>query len=141
MPVYIVLAGNTGMVKIGWSAPGKVEQRMAHLQAHNQEHLKLLRLIDCGQTFERSIHLQFKQFRAHGEWFRFDQSMMGDVGAPDADATSVKIRFPECVSAWSDERRRAAVERIRADPESRAIGRAAGIAWRAEQAAKKAQAA
>ena len=58
-----------GKIKVGYSA--KVRQRLA---AHRRQYLglELIGIISGNRKRERSLHQQFKDFNAHGEWF-FDK--------------------------------------------------------------------
>lgn len=74
MPVYIVRAGDTDMVKIGWA--NDPSDRLAALQCAHYEELHVIRLIDGPAYLEKWLHQQFSDRRLRGEWFRFLDQMM-----------------------------------------------------------------
>lgn len=78
MAVYLIRAGNTGFVKIGYARD--VRQRIAGMQVDNHEPLQLLRTWTGGKDEERDIHGRFANYRVRGEWFVFVPEMMD--GAP-----------------------------------------------------------
>lgn len=70
--VYLIRAGASGPVKIGWASDP--HKRLAQLQSGNHEQLRLL---DCDQfpvedarEIERDLHQTFAAQRIRGEWFR-----------------------------------------------------------------------
>jgi hypothetical protein len=74
MPVYMIRAGDTEMVKIGWSVVG---DRCAVLQTAHYERLHVIRVIDRGsRKAEKWLHTRFTERRVLNEWFRFHQDMM-----------------------------------------------------------------
>ncbi len=74
MPVYVLKAGDTDMVKIGWT--DDIEARVRDLQCAHWEVLKVIRTIDGFPWVERAMHRKFSAQRVLGEWFRFDQEML-----------------------------------------------------------------
>lgn len=74
MPVYIIQAGDTAMVKIGWAE--EPDQRRAVLQTAHWLPLRTIRLIDGVPATERWMHRRFAAFRVANEWFRFDEAML-----------------------------------------------------------------
>ena len=70
MPVYIISAGDSGAVKIGWTE-GNAEERLAALQTANFESLRILRVIPGSVGIETKLHRFFALHRIRGEWFTF----------------------------------------------------------------------
>ena len=75
MPCYILRAGDTEMVKIGW-AEADVEGRRLALQSGHWLDLTLLRVIDGDAWIERAMHSRFIDDRVQREWFRFHPDMI-----------------------------------------------------------------
>ena len=75
MPVYFILAGDDGPVKIGWA--NDVAARRKALQTSHHEPLRLLRIIEGRRQTERWLHecLCFAGQRMAGEWFWFHTDM------------------------------------------------------------------
>ncbi len=74
MAVYIIRAGDTDAVKIGWAI--KPAERMADLQMGHHEKLSIVRLIEGPRSAEYRLHRHFKARRITGEWFRFCEEML-----------------------------------------------------------------
>lgn len=74
MTVYIVRAGDDGLVKIGRTSD--VRQRLSLLQNGCPAPLKTLLLLDGQHREERRLHDRYADLRRFGEWFEFDQSMV-----------------------------------------------------------------
>lgn len=74
MPCYLVRAGDTEKVKIGW-AHG-VQNRVRQLQAGCWEPLYLLRTWDGEQPAEAWLHRRFSHFHIVREWFEFTPEML-----------------------------------------------------------------
>lgn len=74
MPVYIIQADGTDMVKIGWSKNAK--SRIKRLQTAHFAKLVLLRIIEGDRPIESALHHRFRHLRRAGEWFTFDPQMM-----------------------------------------------------------------
>lgn len=95
MPCYLLRAGNTDKVKIGWA--GSVTHRIATLQTAHWEPLTLLRTWAGGLDTECWLHRHFAAANITGEWFTFDAAMLeveppADLG-PDVDLMSpIKAR-------------------------------------------------
>lgn len=96
MPIYIIRAGAHGPVKIGYSkSEDALCARLAMLQAANPERLTLLRLLDGDVRIEQDIHSRFDHLRIHGEWFAFNNAMLGTLGVPEYIAsTAITIPVP-----------------------------------------------
>lgn len=75
MPCYILRAGETEMVKIGW-ADEDVESRRSTLQTAHWEDLILIRQIEGERWIEGAMHKLFAANRVRREWFRFDPEML-----------------------------------------------------------------
>ncbi len=74
MPVYIIRAGKSGTVKIGWA--NHAGKRLQALQISHPDRLTIIRLIDGTRATERWMHERFASLRQRGEWFTFDPVMM-----------------------------------------------------------------
>lgn len=74
MPVYMIRAGETDKVKIGFAAD--VQDRIATLQTAHWERLFLIRTWEGDKVTERWLHQQFAASRIEREWFVFDPAMM-----------------------------------------------------------------
>lgn len=74
MPLYIVRAGVTDIVKIGCSR--NVAQRLQSMQPHHYEDLVLLRTIEGDRTNERWLQHRFADRHIAREWYRFHPDMM-----------------------------------------------------------------
>lgn len=75
MPVYMIRAGETEMVKIGWSGQD-VEARRGDLQGAHYEELHTVRTIDGPRAVEGWLHRHFRTSRVRREWFRFHPEML-----------------------------------------------------------------
>lgn len=74
MPVYLIRAGDTDMVKIGWARD--VHRRLANLQGGHYEPLTLLRVIEGTRDTESYLHVHFHDQWVRNEWFRFVPEML-----------------------------------------------------------------
>jgi DNA-binding XRE family transcriptional regulator len=90
MPVYFVRAGDNGPVKIGWARVP--EERIAILQSAHYEPLRVLRILDGERKLEKHLHTEFRDLRIRGEWFKFDERMMGDIGLSLPLPASTKVK-------------------------------------------------
>lgn len=75
MPCYVLKAGDTPYVKIGW-ADEDVEARRQTLQSAHWEDLILLRIIEGQSWIEPSMHRRFDAHHVRREWFRFHPDML-----------------------------------------------------------------
>ena len=75
MPVYMIRAGQTRMVKIGWTK-GPVADRCSDLQCGHYEKLHVVRVIEGAQWIERWLHSRFATRRIRREWFRLVAEML-----------------------------------------------------------------
>lgn len=75
MPAYVIRAGDTEMVKLGWS-DRNAEERCAALQTANALPLTVIREIKGDRWVERALHRRFKSARIKGEWFVFHPDML-----------------------------------------------------------------
>jgi len=82
MPVYIIRAGDTGVVKIGFTA-GPARRRLAKMQTDNHERLTIIRWLDGDEGTEAAIQRRFAHLRIRGDWFTFSEELLGDIGAAD----------------------------------------------------------
>lgn len=72
--VYLIRCKNTSYYKIGHT--GDLEARMGDLQVANPHELEVIGIIDAddkeeGLSIEKRLHLAFRKYRLHGEWFDF----------------------------------------------------------------------
>jgi hypothetical protein len=74
MPVYLVRAGETDMVKIGWA--DEVQRRIEGLQIGHYLELHLLRTWPGRRGVEWWLHQRFADHRVRSEWFRFIPEML-----------------------------------------------------------------
>ncbi len=74
MPVYMIRAGDTDMVKIGWAFA--VEARLSALQCAHYEKLSVIRVIECELAVEHILHRRFADRKVRGEWFQFVPEML-----------------------------------------------------------------
>lgn len=65
--VYFIMGA--GMTKIGVST--NVEQRFVAISAMSPVPLELVGYFPGTWRDENALHLQYAEFRSHGEWFRF----------------------------------------------------------------------
>lgn len=98
MPVYLIAAGNTGIVKIGWTLES-VEARLQNLQCGNHEELVVVGTINGGPWVERVMHKHFADRRVKGEWFRFHEDMLTFDPLPHTpvDHVTVPKQYPPAV--------------------------------------------
>ena len=89
MAVYLIRAGLSGSVKIGFSK--NVLSRLGKMQSDNYEKLQIIRILVGGKAEENKLHVLFYQNRLHGEWFSFHPLMLGDLGIPDVPLLTRKI--------------------------------------------------
>lgn len=75
MPVYIIRAGETEFVKIGWAKSDPLK-RCNDLQCAHWEELQIIRLVAGGLSLEGAFHRHFQGRRVRGEWFRFCPEML-----------------------------------------------------------------
>jgi hypothetical protein len=75
MPVYMIRAGKTDMVKIGWSLFSP-NNRQIQLQFNHYELLKVIRVIEGPRAMERWFHLRFAEQNVRGEWFHLTSEML-----------------------------------------------------------------
>lgn len=83
MAVYLIRAGETGPVKIGYAADPV--DRLVNLQTAHWEQLHLLRVWEGELADEAALHLRFSDLRIAREWFSFSRKMLGDVGLKRID--------------------------------------------------------
>lgn len=74
MPCYVIRAGDTAMVKIGWAEDP--EQRCQALQTAHYATLQIIRVIDGPSVLERWLHSHYRSHAVRGEWFRFCPTML-----------------------------------------------------------------
>lgn len=79
MTIYFVQAGDTGNIKIGYTA-GSAEKRVAQLQTGNIFDLNLLGTIPGSMEDEKAIHRELAQYALRGEWFSTDQLLLRVIG-------------------------------------------------------------
>jgi hypothetical protein len=67
--VYFVRCRTTGLVKIGWTA-GRAQGRYHALKVISPTPLEFAGAVRGTLGLEFHLHVQFKEHRDHGEWFR-----------------------------------------------------------------------
>lgn len=92
MPVYLIRAGVSGPVKIGFAED--VRSRLVKMQVDNHENLILIREFIGGREEEDHLHTMFFAKRLRGEWHEYDIRMIGDVGLTEAEVPSVTPFVP-----------------------------------------------
>lgn len=97
MSVYFVRQGLLGNVKIG--STDNIVQRMRSLQTGQPVRLRLMRLFDGSASDEKTLHQRFKETAISGEWFRFHEDMLKDVGLREIEPPQIgrygKNNWPE----------------------------------------------
>lgn len=82
MAVYIIRAGETGPVKIGFAEMPM--RRLSALQSGNHVRLSLIRLLDATDALEADLHQRFRSEWIRGSWFHFVPEMLtADFGCAD----------------------------------------------------------
>jgi hypothetical protein len=100
MPCYILRAGDTDNVKIGWTDQD-VEARRGTLQSAHWLDLVFLRLIEGESWIERAMHRRFAANRINREWFVFHPDMLTHI--PEAPKPRPTRTRPDLVS-WAADR-------------------------------------
>jgi DNA-binding transcriptional regulator YdaS (Cro superfamily) len=77
MAIYMVRAGDSGPVKLGFAADPN--RRIAGLQTGQPEKLAVLRIMEGCRGFETALHRHFAPLRIRGEWFTHTDEMLGDL--------------------------------------------------------------
>lgn len=67
--VYFIQAPDTKNIKIGFTSRS-VESRMAAMQTGHPAQLRILATVRGGMPLERTLHREFKDCHARGEWFQ-----------------------------------------------------------------------
>lgn len=106
MPVYLLRAGETEMIKIGWA--DDLARRVRAIQTAHYETLHIIRTIEGPSTAETWLHRRFIDRRVRFEWFRFDPAMLV-VEIPAGLSEKANPACDELLSAFGG---RAAVARI-----------------------------
>jgi Meiotically Up-regulated Gene 113 (MUG113) protein len=72
--VYFVLAPKANMVKIGQACEvDPPTARLKSLQTGSPEILQVILVLDYKPPFEENqLHFRFRDYREHGEWFRYE---------------------------------------------------------------------
>lgn len=120
MPVYLIQAGETGPVKIGWAK--RPEARLRELQTGNGERLRILRLFEGSRIDEARLHAAFAARRLYGEWFDFSPEMLDGNSCLHAIRHEPEISGqPKVGAAEAAERKRIEEERCRGAHEYKRI--------------------
>lgn len=72
--VYFIQGEAAGLIKIGRSV--KFSARLKTLQASSPDRLTALAVIPGARWEEEMLHIRFKEYREHGEWFRPAQEIL-----------------------------------------------------------------
>lgn len=91
--VYILRAGDNGLVKIGYSR--QLRARIRGLQTGAGAELRVLRTIPGGRGIEAWLHDRFSDGRKHNEWFEFHPDMMSVQPPPEEEVKKVKVERSE----------------------------------------------
>ncbi len=81
MPVYLIAAGDTGMVKIGKA--DNPTKRLADLQCAHFETLRIIRQEPGSYSAETWLHRHYAHLWVANEWYRFCPSMLTIEVPPD----------------------------------------------------------
>lgn len=81
MAVYFIRAGAWGDVKIG--VANDPLARLKQLQTGIATKLRIIRVVEGDREAEKMLHERFKHARKVGEWFSFNEAMLGEIGLPD----------------------------------------------------------
>lgn len=76
--IYLVRAGPTGAVKIGWSED--VKRRISVIGRWFAEEPIVLQIVEGGWEGEAVLHKRFALLRLRGEWFTYAPEMEQDLG-------------------------------------------------------------
>jgi hypothetical protein len=80
MPVYILRAEGEDIVKIGFTSSPQIWKRLKAIQSNSPIKLGiLLYFLEEGRSLETSLHREFRQYRLHGEWFRYEGELVDFV--------------------------------------------------------------
>lgn len=107
MPVYLIRAGTTGPVKIGYASNTRF--RLKELQVAHFEILRLIREWEGGAPQEAALHLRFADLHIRGEWYSFSRLMLRDVGLVEIKQPS-QVRYEAKVEKPETKRRMSAEE-------------------------------
>jgi hypothetical protein len=77
--VYFVQPINGGLIKIGTSQ--QLADRLDRLESLAGCDLRVLAVIDGGQTREGELHARFAHVHVGGEWFRPERELLGLIGS------------------------------------------------------------
>lgn len=104
--VYFLTSGSTGLTKIGRTV--SLSQRIGDIQRMNAEHLVVSGVVARGYSLtelyhgiesdplveiEASYHLEYSEFRKHGEWFALED-VVSAITNPPTKVLSVVINAP-----------------------------------------------
>lgn len=97
MAVYMIRAGDTGPVKLGFAV--NPDRRIGGLQIGHPEKLTVLRIMEGCRAFEAALHRHFAPLRIRGEWFTHSDEMLGDLEhlRPAANNNDVSPSAPRAV--------------------------------------------
>lgn len=79
--VYFIGHRTDGPVKIGYTAAGRLRQRLAGIQTGNPTELDVLLQIPGTVHTERRLHEAFAESRLEGEWFTRDARLIAFIDA------------------------------------------------------------
>lgn len=116
MPVYLIRAGETEFVKIGWAT--NPEQRCRELQISHWLELRIIRLIDGIPATERWLQRHFCAQHVRREWFHLVDEML-TVVPPEIEPND-RPTYPSALADYLSRERISAAE----------FARKAGIASR-----------
>jgi hypothetical protein len=80
--IYFVQGENGGPIKIGYTKD--IAERIRALQTGYPDTLKLLLAIPGNVAKEQLLHLEFKEYRLHGEWFKPVKKVLDKIAELEA---------------------------------------------------------
>lgn len=114
--IYIVRAGVTDMIKIGFA--NDVPARLRELQSGCWERLTVVREMPGDRTVERWLHGHFKAHCVRSEWFKFHPDMLTIVPPDDIASATLSGPVAEVAAKFGS-----------VTAMARAIGKAQGTVW------------
>jgi hypothetical protein len=94
--IYMIRVGDDGPVKIGLTTSPPIK-RLRGLQTGHSQRLHIIRLFEGGRCEEVRLHLRFADVRTVGEWFLYDNAMLGDVGLVEI---AIPTKAPKTISKY-----------------------------------------
>jgi hypothetical protein len=89
--VYVILAKETGRIKIGHTE-GEPVERLRNLQTGSSEALELLVVMEGTRATEAALHRQLRSSRLRGEWFNPTEEVLAALGEARASSLAPAAR-------------------------------------------------